>query len=62
MSPTEFMRRCHLARTYRTTSHPPLGGFLALYEQLGRECDPLVPIRVSGDSTGTSRTAQLAVD
>ncbi len=63
IAPAEFYRRFRAsAPSYPTTSQPPLGAFLALYTELGRTHDGIVSIHVSGDMTGTVRTARLAAE
>ncbi len=62
LQPTEFYRRFRQARTFPTTSQPPLGSFATLYTQLAQQYDGIVSIHVSADMTGTVHTAQLAAE
>lgn len=62
LAPTEFYRRFHQTRTYPTTSQPSLGELLTLYTQLSQEYDAIISIHVTGDLSGTVRTARLAAD
>ncbi len=62
LHPTEFYRRFRQARTYPTTSHPPLGAFATLYAQLAQEYEGIVSIHVSADMTSTVHTARLAAE
>lgn len=59
----EFYRRFRArVHTHPTTSQPPLGAFISLYTQLGKQYDGIVSIHVAGQMTGTVRTAQLAAE
>jgi DegV family protein with EDD domain len=62
LTPAEFYKRFRQSRVYPTTTQPPLGAFLALYAELGERYDAIVSIHVSGDMTGTVRTARLAAE
>ncbi len=62
LTPAEFYKRFRQTRVYPTTTQPPLGAFLTLYTELGERYDAIVSIHVSGDMTGTVRTARLAAE
>jgi DegV family protein with EDD domain len=63
IAPEEFYHRFRAqGHTFPTTSQPPLGSFAELYTQLSREYDGIISIHVSGDMTGTVRTARLAAE
>ncbi len=62
LTPTEFYRRFRTARTFPTTSQPPLGAFTSLYARLWRDYAGIVSIHVASEMTGTVRTARLAAD
>jgi len=62
LTPADFYHRSCQARTFPTTSQPPLGAFLTVYSELSQQSDGIVSIHVSGDMTGTVRTARLAAE
>ncbi len=59
LSPKEFYQRLPLAEKTPTTSQPSPGEFVCLYEHLAREEYSVISIHISGEISGTVRSAEL---
>ncbi len=60
LSAAEFYHRFREARSYPTTTHPPLGAFLEVYQKLGENCDGIVSIHLAERLTSAIRAARQA--
>ena len=59
LTPKEFYQRLPLAEKTPTTSQPSPGEFACFYESLAREGYSVISIHISGEISGTVRSAEL---
>ncbi|MGM0370080.1 MAG: DegV family protein [Bacillota bacterium] len=60
LKPEEFLAELEDAEQMPTTSQPPLGKFIEVYEELAAEYDYIISIHISGAMSGTVKTANTA--
>lgn len=58
----EFYHRLKNEAVLPTTSQPAPGEFLKVYESIGEPGDTIISIHISGEMSGTVRTARIAAD
>ena len=56
----EFYRRLIDGRELPTTSQPPVGDFVKVYEELGQDADAIVSVHISSKLSGTLNSATQA--
>jgi DegV family protein with EDD domain len=62
LSQAEFFDRMGRARELPTTSQPPVGDFVSVYERLLETCSHVVSIHISGRLSGTIEAARQAAE
>lgn len=62
LSAQEFYEKVKTGGKLPSTSQPPVGDYVALYEKLAKDHDEAVIVCLSGSLSGTVRAAQTAAD
>lgn len=62
MSSDEFYARLEASSVHPTTSQPSVGDFVDVYQRLAQDHDGIISIHISGQLSGTVRSAQQAVE
>ncbi len=58
----EFLNKLEEVEEIPSTSQPPIGKFIALYEELSQEYDHILAVHFSEKLSGTIKTARLAAN
>ncbi|GAB6098527.1 DegV family protein [Halanaerocella petrolearia] len=62
IGPDKFLEQLDIVDKMPTTSQPPIGEFVQLYERLADDYDAIISLHLSSELSGTVRTARLAAD
>ncbi|AGB41154.1 EDD domain protein, DegV family [Halobacteroides halobius DSM 5150] len=62
INPDQFLKKLEVSDHLPTTSQPPVGRFVKVYEELAKEYDHIISLHVSTQLSGTIKAAQLAAD
>ncbi|KAB7708992.1 DegV family EDD domain-containing protein [Bacillus aerolatus] len=62
ISPDEFLERMKQAKELPKSSQPPVGRFLEVYDELGKDGSKVLSIHMTGKMSGTVRSAEQAAE
>jgi DegV family protein with EDD domain len=62
ITPTEFIEKMKASSVLPTTSQPPAGVFLEVYDRLGADGSEIISIHMTGSLSGTVRSAAMAAE
>lgn len=62
ITPTEFISKMLQAKELPKSSQPPAGAFLEVYDRLGSDGSEVISIHMTGEMSGTVRSAEMAAD
>lgn len=62
ITPTEFISRMKLSAELPKSSQPPVGAFLEVYDRLGADGSEVLSIHMTGEMSGTVRSAEMAAN
>ncbi|KKB39948.1 DegV family protein [Bacillus thermotolerans] len=62
ISPEEFLTRMQQSKELPKTSQPPVGRFLEVYNELGKDGSQIISIHMTGKMSGTVRSAEQAAE
>lgn len=62
ISPTEFIEKMQASPELPKSSQPPAGAFLELYDRLGSDGSEILSIHMTGEMSGTVRSAEMGAD
>ncbi|MFC5468021.1 DegV family protein [Cohnella suwonensis] len=62
ITPAQFMIEMKQAKELPKSSQPPAGAFLEVYDRLGADGSEVLSIHMTGNMSGTVRSAQMAAD
>ncbi|WP_338749491.1 DegV family protein [Bacillus sp. FJAT-52991] len=62
ISPDEFLVKMQQAKELPKSSQPPVGRFLEVYDELGKDGSEILSIHMTGKMSGTVRSAQQAAE
>jgi DegV family protein with EDD domain len=62
ITPTEFIEKMKASSVLPTTSQPPAGVFLEVYDRLGADGSGIISIHMTGSLSGTVRSAAMAAE
>ncbi|MFC5404022.1 DegV family protein [Cohnella soli] len=62
ITPAQFMVEMKQAKELPKSSQPPAGVFLEVYDRLGADGSEVLSIHMTGNMSGTVRSAQMAAD
>ncbi|PAQ13422.1 fatty acid-binding protein DegV [Bacillaceae bacterium SAOS 7] len=62
ISPDEFLVKMKQAKELPKSSQPPVGRFLEVYDELGKDGSEILSIHMTGKMSGTVRSAQQAAE
>lgn len=62
ISPAEFIDKMQQSKELPKSSQPPAGAFLEVYDRLGRDGSEVLSIHMTGEMSGTVRSAKMAAE
>lgn len=62
ITPTEFISKMKLSVELPKSSQPPVGAFLEVYDRLGADGSEVLSIHMTGEMSGTVRSAEMAAN
>lgn len=62
ITPTEFISRMKQSKELPKSSQPPAGAFLEVYDRLGSDGSEVLSIHMTGEMSGTVRSAEMAAE
>ncbi|WP_064091356.1 DegV family protein [Rossellomorea aquimaris] len=62
LSPSSFLEKMRTSSELPKSSQPPAGTFLELYDELGKDGSKVLSIHMTGNMSGTVRSAQSAAE
>ncbi|WP_239613585.1 DegV family protein [Cohnella mopanensis] len=62
ITPTEFIAKMQQSKELPKSSQPPAGAFLEVYDRLGNDGSEILSIHMTGEMSGTVRSAEMAAD
>ncbi|TFE28606.1 DegV family protein [Cohnella luojiensis] len=62
ISPAEFISKMQQSKELPKSSQPPAGAFLEVYDRLGNDGSEVLSIHMTGEMSGTVRSAQMAAE
>jgi DegV family protein with EDD domain len=62
LTPSSFLEKMKTSKELPKSSQPPAGSFLELYDELGKDGSVILSIHMTGNMSGTVRSAQSAAE
>jgi DegV family protein with EDD domain len=62
LSPSSFLEKMKASEELPKSSQPPAGAFLELYDELGKDGSEVLSIHMTGNMSGTVRSAESAAE
>ncbi|MGR3764737.1 DegV family protein [Rossellomorea sp. NS-SX7] len=62
LTPSSFLEKMKASEELPKSSQPPVGTFLELYDELGKDGSTILSIHMTGNMSGTVRSAQSAAE
>jgi DegV family protein with EDD domain len=62
LTPSSFLDKMKTSKELPKSSQPPAGSFLELYDELGKDGSVILSIHMTGNMSGTVRSAQSAAE
>lgn len=62
IQPTEFIEKMRKSKELPKSSQPPAGAFLEVYDRLGGDGSQIISIHMTGEMSGTVRSAEMGAE
>lgn len=62
ITPAEFIEKMQKSKELPKSSQPPAGAFLEVYDRLGSDGSEILSIHMTGEMSGTVRSAEMAAE